>query len=83
MAQGDLEVVRRFYDAYNARDAAAWSSLIADEFQFQSAFVGVEGRVYEGPGGFSATSPISTRRGNTSGLSYRMSAKPARIACWD
>ncbi len=53
MAQGDVEVVRRFYDAYNARDAAAWSSLIADEFQFQSAFVGVEGRVYEGPGGFS------------------------------
>lgn len=53
MAQGDVEVVRRFYDAYNARDAAAWSSLISDEFRFQSAFVGVEGRVYEGPSGFS------------------------------
>lgn len=53
MALGDVEVVRRFYDAYNARDAAAWASLIADEFRFRSAFVGVEGRIYEGPTGFS------------------------------
>lgn len=53
MSHDDLEVVRRFYDAYNARDPDAWPSLVADEFRFQSAFVGIEGRVYEGATGFS------------------------------
>jgi ketosteroid isomerase-like protein len=52
MSRENVEVVRRFYDAYNERDLAALSSLVADEFQFQSVFVGVEGRVYEGPNGF-------------------------------
>jgi ketosteroid isomerase-like protein len=52
LSTGNAEVVRRFYAAYNARDEAAWASLIADEFEFRSAFVGVEGRVYEGPTGF-------------------------------
>ena len=51
MSQEKMEIVRRFYDAYNARDASAWPLLVADEFRFQSAFVGVEGRVYEGPAG--------------------------------
>jgi len=53
MSQKNVEVVRQFYDAYNARDGAAWSGLIADDFRFESAFVGVEGRVYEGASGFS------------------------------
>ena len=53
MSAENVAVVRRFYEVYNARDEAALSSLISEEFQFQSAFVGVEGRVYEGPAGFS------------------------------
>lgn len=52
MSEGNVDVARRFYAAYNERDMAAWSQLIGDEFRFRSAFVGVEGRVYEGPDGF-------------------------------
>jgi len=51
MSRENVGVVRRFYDAYNARDMAVMSSLVADEFEFRSVFVGVGGRVYVGPAG--------------------------------
>lgn len=51
-ASHNAEVVRRFFDAYNARDENAWSDLIADDFSFESAFAGFKGRPYEGRSGF-------------------------------
>jgi ketosteroid isomerase-like protein len=52
MSRENVEVVRRFFDAYNARDESAWLQLIAHDFRFESAFAGFEGRAYEGPAGF-------------------------------
>jgi ketosteroid isomerase-like protein len=49
MSQGNVEIVGRIVDAINQRDAEAWASVVAPEFEFRSAFVGIEGRPYPGP----------------------------------
>ena len=52
MSRENVEVVRTFYEAYNARDTDLLASLVAEEFRFRSVFVGVEGRDYAGPTAF-------------------------------
>ncbi len=43
-----MEVVRRLYDAINARDEAGIEQLLADDFEARSLFTNVEGQVYRG-----------------------------------
>ena len=49
MSRDNVEVVRQFKEAINARDADAWAELVAPDFEFRSVFLSVEGRVYRGP----------------------------------
>jgi ketosteroid isomerase-like protein len=49
MSEENVEVVRRFIDAINRRDADDWAAAVAPELEFQSLFVGIEGRTYRGP----------------------------------
>jgi ketosteroid isomerase-like protein len=49
MSQENVEVVRNIVDAINRRDTRSWAAIVAPQFEFRSAFVGVEGRVYRGP----------------------------------
>jgi ketosteroid isomerase-like protein len=49
MSEENIEVVRRFIDAINRRDVDAWAAAVAPELEFQSLFVGIEGRTYRGP----------------------------------
>jgi ketosteroid isomerase-like protein len=53
MSQENVEVVRRFYDAYNRRAVDELATLVNPDFAFRSVFVAVEGRVYRGADGFS------------------------------
>jgi steroid delta-isomerase-like uncharacterized protein len=48
----NVEVVRRFYEAFNRRDADAAVRLVAPDFSFRSEFGALSGRRYEGPAGF-------------------------------
>lgn len=48
MAQDNVDVVRQFYEAYNARDESRWAPLLTSDFEFRSIFVNVEGRSYRG-----------------------------------
>ena len=49
MSQENVDVVHRIVDAINSRDSDAWAAMVTPEFEFQSAFVGIEGRSYRGP----------------------------------
>ncbi len=49
MSEENVEVVRRFIDAINRRNADDWAAVVAPELEFQSLFVGIEGRTYRGP----------------------------------
>jgi ketosteroid isomerase-like protein len=49
MSEENVEIVRRFIDAINRRDADAWAAVVAPELEFQSVFGGIEGRTYRGP----------------------------------
>ena len=49
MSEENVEVVRRFIDAINRGDVDAWAAVVAPELEFQSLFVGIEGRTYRGP----------------------------------
>src|SRR3954447_23009072 len=42
MSQDNVEIVRRFLDAYNQRDHEAMVELIDPSFEFRSRFVGIE-----------------------------------------
>src|SRR4051794_17673947 len=42
MSQENVEIVRRFLDAYNHRDHGAMVELIDPTFEFRSRFVGIE-----------------------------------------
>jgi ketosteroid isomerase-like protein len=42
MSQENVEIVRRFLDAYNRRDHEAMVELIDPTFEFRSRFVGIE-----------------------------------------
>ena len=47
----NVEVVRAFYDATNARDEAAFETLLTDDFEARSLFSNVEGHLYRGMDG--------------------------------
>jgi len=49
VSEENVEVVRRFIDAINRRNADDWAAVVAPELEFQSLFVGIEGRTYRGP----------------------------------
>jgi ketosteroid isomerase-like protein len=49
MTQENVEIVRRFIDAINRGDVDDWAAVVAPELEFQSLFVGIEGRTYRGP----------------------------------
>lgn len=36
MAQDNVDVVRQFYEAYNARDESRWAPLLTSDFEFRS-----------------------------------------------
>jgi ketosteroid isomerase-like protein len=48
MSRDNVEVVRKIVDAINRRDTRSWAAIVAPQFEFRPAFVGVEGRVYRG-----------------------------------
>ena len=47
-----MEIVRRVYEAFNARDADAAVEHMSPRFSFQSEFGALSGRRYEGQAGF-------------------------------
>jgi ketosteroid isomerase-like protein len=54
MSQENVEIVRRFLEAYNSRDFEAINELIDPTFEFRSRFVGIES-VHRASEGFPAT----------------------------
>ena len=54
MSQENVEIVRRFLEAYNRRDFAAINQLMDPSFEFRSRFVGIES-VHRAPEGFPHT----------------------------
>ena len=54
MSQENVEVVRRFLEAYNRRDLAGMIALMDPTFEFRSRFVGIES-VHRASEGFPAT----------------------------
>jgi ketosteroid isomerase-like protein len=51
-AHDNVEVVKRFYEAFNRRDPEAAVRLVAPDFSFRSEFGALSGHRYEGPEGF-------------------------------
>ena len=51
VARENVEVVRRFYEAVNARDEAGLEPLLAPDFEGRSLFTNVEGEIYRGMDG--------------------------------
>jgi hypothetical protein len=49
MSQENVEIAQRIVDAINRRDSHAWAAVVALEFEFRSASVGIEGRPHRGP----------------------------------
>jgi ketosteroid isomerase-like protein len=54
MSQENVEIVRRFLEAYNSRDFEAINELIDPTFEFRSRFVGIES-VHRASEGFPST----------------------------
>ena len=54
MSQQNVEIVRRFLEAYNSRDFEAINELIDPTFEFRSRFVGIES-VHRASEGFPST----------------------------
>ena len=55
MSQGNVELVRRLVEAFNARDATAAAAVLCSDAEWRPAYTGggaVEGAVYRGPDGF-------------------------------
>ena len=55
MASANVEIVKRFIDAYNRRDVEALAGLVTPDFEFFAAMIGVvEGGSYRGREGMEA-----------------------------